>query len=84
MCIFNYNGLQLADFISSYTSFVMTILTMSLLSRPWKVFAYCVGLLTSLSVNLYDRFDKVAFIVVVVTTLAVTVSTWVIKRFLSS
>lgn len=76
-CIFNYDGLQLADFISSYASFVITILAMSTVVRPWKVFTFFVGLLACLTINLYDRFNYVAFIVFLCISISVTVLTWV-------
>jgi hypothetical protein len=75
-CIFNYNGLQLADFISSYSSFIITILSMSEFPRLWKLFTYFLGVLLCLSVNLYNRFDTVAFIVLIVLSSVFTVSTW--------
>ena len=76
-CIFNYDGLQLADFISSYSSFVITVLSMSAFVRPWKVFTFFVGLLACLSINLYDRFNYIAFIIFLVIAITVTVLTWV-------
>ena len=76
-CIFNYDGLQLADFISSYTSFVVTILSMSTIVRPWKVFTFFVGMLACLTINLYDRFSYIGFIVFLCIAISVTVSTWV-------
>ncbi len=76
-CIFNYDGLQLADFIGSYASFVITILSMSVIVRPWKVFSFFVGFLACLSINLYDRFSNTAFIIFLVTAICVTVGTWV-------
>jgi hypothetical protein len=76
-CIFNYNGLQLADFISSYSSFVVTILSMAALSRSRKVFTYFVGLLACLSINLYDRFSYLAFIIFLLFAFGVTLVTWI-------
>lgn len=76
-CIFNYDGLQLADFISSYSSFVITVLSMSAFVRPWKVFTFFVGLLACLTINLYDRFSNIAFIIFLSVSISVTVLTWV-------
>lgn len=76
-CIFNYDGLQLADFIGSYSSFVVTLLAMSAFARPWKVFTFFVGVLACLSINLYDRFNYVAFVIFVCIAISVTVATWV-------
>jgi len=76
-CIFNYDGLQLADFVSSYSSFVITVLSMSAIVRPWKVFSFFVGFLACLSINLYDRFSTIAFIVFLCIAISVTVATWV-------
>ena len=76
-CIFNYDGLQLADFISSYTSFVITVLAMSSLKRPWKVFSYFFGILACLSINLYDRFNNIAFAVFLCASVSVTLMTWI-------
>ena len=76
-CIFNYDGLQLADFISSYSSFVITVLAMSTFVRPWKVFTYFVGLLACLSISLYDRFNYTSFIVFLCIAISVTLFTWV-------
>jgi hypothetical protein len=76
-CIFNYDGLQLADFISSYTSFVITILAMSSFKRQWKVFMYFVGVLACLSINLYDRFNNIAFVIFLCISVSVTMMTWI-------
>lgn len=76
LCIFNYNGLQLADFISAYSSFVITVLSMSNLPRHWKVFSYFIGILLCISVNLHDRFSTTAFIVLIVLSSVLTVATW--------
>ncbi len=76
-CIFNYDGLQLADFISSYTSFTITILSMSAFVRKWKVFTFFVGLLACLSINLYDRFSSVTFIIAASISASVTITSWV-------
>jgi len=75
-CIFNYNGLQLADFISSYSSFSITILSMSEMPRPWKVFAYFLSVLVCMSIDLYNRFDTTAFIVIIILASVFTVATW--------
>jgi len=80
-CIFNYDGLQLADFIGSYASFVITILSMSAIVRPWKVFSFFVGFLACLSINLYDRFSNTAFIIFLVIAISITIGTWVKKCF---
>jgi hypothetical protein len=69
--------LQLADFIGSYSSFVVTLLSMSAFVRPWKVFTFFVGVLACLSINLYDRFNYIAFIIFIVISISVTVLTWV-------
>lgn len=76
-CIFNYDGLQLADFIGSYASFVITVLSMSMFVRPWKVFSFFVGFLGILSINLYDRFNYTAFIIFLCVAIVVTISTWI-------
>lgn len=76
-CIFNYDGLQLADFIGSYASFVITVLSMSVIVRPWKVFSFFVGFLACLSINLYDRFSNTAFIVFLTIAICITVTTWI-------
>ncbi len=76
-CIFNYDGLQLADFIGSYASFVITVLSMSMIVRPWKVFSFFAGFLCVLSINLYDRFNSTAFIIFLCVAICITVSTWV-------
>ena len=76
LCIFNYDGLQLADFISSYSSFSITILSMSEISRPNKVFFYFLSVLVCLSIDLYNRFDTTAFIAIVVIACLFTVSSW--------
>lgn len=76
-CIFNYDGLQLADFISSYSSFIITVLAMSSFQRQWKVFTFFVGLLACLSIGLYDRFNYATFIVFLCIAISFTVFTWV-------
>lgn len=76
-CIFNYDGLQLADFIGSYASFVITVLSMSVIVRPWKVFLFFVGFLMVVSINLYDRFNYTVFIIFLCLAISVTISTWV-------
>jgi hypothetical protein len=76
LCIFNYDGLQLADFISSYSSFAITILSMSEISRPCKVFFYFFSVLACLSIDLYNRFDTIAFIIMVVIASLFTIGSW--------
>ncbi|CAF0788957.1 unnamed protein product [Brachionus calyciflorus] len=76
-CIFNYDGLQLADFISSYSSFIITVLAMSSFQRQWKIFTFFVGLLACLSIGLYDRFSYVTFVVFLCIAISFTVFTWV-------
>ena len=49
---------------------------MSALTRQWKVLAYIVGILAALSINLYNRFDYVAFIAVLCVAISVTALTW--------
>lgn len=75
-CIFNYNGLQLADFIGAYSSFVITVLSMAAIPRLWKLFTYFLGVLLCLSVNLHDRFSTAAFIALIVISSVFTVATW--------
>ena len=76
-CLFNHNGLQLADFVGSYTSFVATMLSMSEIARSWKVFALFAGLLASLTLNLYDRFSKIGMAIFLLVAITFTVGTWV-------
>lgn len=47
------------------------------IERKFKIFFYFVGILLSLSVCLYDRFNIVAFIVLVVIALSLAVLSWV-------
>lgn len=50
---------------------------MSSFVRPWKVFTFFVGLLACLTINLYDRFSNIAFIVFLTVSISITVLTWV-------
>ncbi|CAF1387851.1 unnamed protein product, partial [Didymodactylos carnosus] len=77
-CIFKYDGLQLTDFIGSYASFVITLITMATIPRTIKVFLFILGLLTCVAINARDRFDTVQFICLVSISFAFTVSTWII------
>jgi transmembrane protein 8A/B len=75
-CIFNYNELQLADFTSSYSSFMITILSMSELDRKFKAFTYFLAILLCLSANLYNRFNKIILIVLITISFIFTLITW--------
>ena len=78
-CLFNYDGLQLADFISSYTSFLITILAIAKIKRTWKLFSYFFGLLSCISICIYRRFNFKPFIFVFLCTMFFTLIT-LIKR----
>lgn len=77
MCIFTYDSLQLADFISSYTSFTITILSISSFPYKIKLFTFIVGILACLTVNLYNRFSTIAFMLLLLASVALTLSTWI-------
>ncbi len=50
---------------------------MSAFVRKWKVFTFFVGLLACLSINLYDRFSSITFIIASCLSACVTVTTWI-------
>ncbi|CAF3369964.1 unnamed protein product [Rotaria sp. Silwood1] len=77
-CIFKYDGLQLADFIGSYSSFVITLITMSIIPRSIKAFLFMLGLLTCVTINSRDRFDSLQFVAIVVITFTFTIVTWIV------
>ncbi|UJR30663.1 hypothetical protein I4U23_018187 [Adineta vaga] len=77
-CIFKYDGLQLSDFIGSYASFVITLITMAIIPRSIKVFLFMLGLLTCIVINSRDRFDHLQFIGLISITFLFTVLTWII------
>ena len=79
MCIFNYDGLQIADFFSAFTSILITLMSMSGFKRSLKVFCFFVGLLASISVVLYDRFSMVALSILISIFALITVFSWVSK-----
>ncbi|CAF1057322.1 unnamed protein product [Adineta ricciae] len=78
LCIFKYDGLQLSDFIGSYASFVITLITMAIIPRSTKVFLFMLGLLTCIAINSRDRFDHLQFIALISITFTFTVLTWII------
>ncbi|CAF4031485.1 unnamed protein product [Adineta steineri] len=77
-CIFKYDGLQLSDFIGSYASFVITLITMAIIPRSFKVFLFMLGLLTCIVINSRDRFDHLQFISLISITFIFTMLTWII------
>ncbi|CAF2940535.1 unnamed protein product [Rotaria sp. Silwood2] len=77
-CIFKYDGLQLSDFIGSYASFVITLITMAIVPRSIKAFLFMLGVLTCIVINSRDRFDHLQFICLISITFIFTVLTWVI------
>lgn len=77
-CIFKYDGLQLSDFIGSYASFVITLITMSIIPRSIKVFLFMLGVLACIVINSRDRFDHLQFIYLISSTFLFTISTWII------
>ena len=79
-CLFNYDGLQLADFISSYTSFLVTILSIAAIKRTWKMFGYFVCLFTCISISLFNRFNFLPFVIVILCTVLVTLLSWIKER----
>ncbi|UJR15924.1 hypothetical protein I4U23_002844 [Adineta vaga] len=77
-CIFKYDGLQLSDFIGSYASFVITLITMSIIPRSIKVFLFMLGVLTCVVINSRDRFDNLQFIALIAITFGFTLVTWIV------
>ncbi|CAF4448776.1 unnamed protein product, partial [Rotaria sp. Silwood2] len=77
-CMFKYDGLQLADFIGSYASFVITLITMSIIPRSIKAFLLMLGVLACVAINSRDRFDHLQFIALTVITFMFTITTWVV------
>ncbi|CAM4906823.1 unnamed protein product [Rotaria socialis] len=76
-CMFKYDGLQLSDFIGSYSSFVITLITLSIVPRAVKVFLFVLGLLVCVTINSRDRFDNLQFIGLISITFSFTIVTWV-------
>ena len=79
-CIFKYDGLQLSDFIGSYASFIVTLVTMAIIPRSVKAFLFVLGLLTCIIINSRDRFDHMQFIGLISVAFSFTVATWVRTR----
>ncbi|CAF3660938.1 unnamed protein product [Rotaria sordida] len=77
-CIFKYDGLQLSDFIGSYASFVITLITMAIIPRTIKAFLFMLGILTCIVINSRDRFDHLQFIWLISITFIFTILTWII------
>ena len=75
--MFKYDGLQLSDFIGSYASFVVTLISMAIVPRTVKVFLFVLGLMTCIVINSRDRFDVYQFIGLVSVTFGFTMATWV-------
>ena len=75
--MFKYDGLQLSDFIGSYASFVITLISMSIVPRSVKMFLFVLGLMTCVVINSRDRFDVYQFIGLVSVTFVFTIVTWV-------
>jgi len=75
-CIFKYDGLQLSDFIGSYASFVVTIITMAIIPSSIKAFLFVLGLLTCIVINSRDRFDHIQFIMLISASFTFTIVTW--------
>ncbi|CAF4701241.1 unnamed protein product [Rotaria sp. Silwood1] len=78
LCIFKYDGLQLSDFIGSYASFVITLITMAIIPRSIKAFLFMLGVLTCIVINSRDRFDHLQFICLISITFIFTILTWII------
>ncbi|CAF0819581.1 unnamed protein product [Rotaria sordida] len=78
ICIFKYDGLQLSDFIGSYSSFVITLITMSIIPRSIKAFLFILGLLTCIAINARDRFDSLQFVALMIITFSFTIITWIV------
>ena len=79
-CIFKYDGLQLSDFIGSYASFIVTLITISFIPRSIKIFLFMLGVLTCVVINSRDRFDNIQFIVLISVTFSFTLLTWVCSQ----
>ena len=79
-CMFKYDGLQLSDFIGSYTSFVITLISMALIPRPVKIFLFIVGILLCVVINARERFSTNQLIVLLSVTFGLTVLSWVRTR----
>ncbi|CAF1572483.1 unnamed protein product [Adineta ricciae] len=77
-CIFKYDGLQLSDFIGSYASFIVTLITISFIPRSVKIFLFMLGVLTCVVINSRDRFDNIQFIVLISITFSFTLLTWIV------
>lgn len=75
-CIFNYNGLQLADYIGAYGSFVITLLFIADLDRYWQLFGYFLGLLLCIALSLNDRTNTGSFIIILVIAGLITIGSW--------
>lgn len=78
-CMFKYDGLQLADFIGSYASFIVTLTSMSLIERSIKDFLFVFAILACVAINVRDRFGTIQFIVLISFTFAFTIFTWLYK-----
>ncbi|CAF4168943.1 unnamed protein product, partial [Adineta steineri] len=77
-CIFKYDGLQLSDFVTSYSSFIITLITMSILSRSIKAFLFILGILLCVVFNSRDRFDNIQFMTLLIITSGFTILTWIV------
>lgn len=75
--MFEYDGLQLSDFIGSYASFIITLVTMSILPRSTKASLFILGLLICISMAARNRFDTIQLSVFISITAIFTISTWV-------
>ena len=77
--MFKYDGLQLSDFIGSYSSFVITLITLAIIPRELKAFLFVLGLLACVTINSRDRFDNLQFIGLISITFSFTIVTWVCR-----
>ncbi len=67
----------MSDFIGSYTSFVITLISMALVPRSIKVFLFMLGLLICVTLNSRDRFNSLQVLILIILTACFTILTWV-------
>lgn len=79
-CVFKYDGLQLTDFIGSYSSIAITLITMAIISRSIKVFLFILGILLCIVLNSRDRFDSKQILSLMVIISTFTILTWVCRK----